>query len=141
VTQLWERGGRGVILSRVLADFDLVAHVGVADMTRARAFYGDVLGLPVVGEDPFAVTVEVHGRRLRLSAVPEPVASPYSVLSWDVDDIEAVVDGLVARGVEFARYEGIEQDERGIWTAPGGARVAWFLDPDRNNLSVAQHPA
>ena len=87
------------------------------------------------------MTVAVHDRLLRLSAVGTPVPAPYSVLAWRVDDIEAVVDGLVARGVEFARYAGIEQDERGIWTAPGGARVAWFLDPDRNNLSVAQHPA
>ena len=125
----------------MLDRFDLVAHVGVAGTARARAFLSDVLGLPVVAEDPYAVTVDVHGRRLRLSAVPEPAAAPYSVLAWTVDDIESVVDGLVARGVEFARYEGVEQDERGIWTAPGGARIAWFLDPDRNNLSLAQYPA
>ena len=124
----------------MLARFDLVSHVGVADMARARQFYGDVLGLPVVEESPFAVTVEVHGRLLRLTAVPEPAAAPYSVLAWSVDDVEAVVDGLVARGVEFARYDGVEQDERGIWTAPDGTRVAWFLDPDANNLSLAQFP-
>ena len=123
----------------MLADFDLVAHVGVADMARARRFYGDVLGLPVVGEDPFAVTVAVHDRLLRLSAVGTPVPAPYSVLAWRVDDIEAAVDGLVARGVEFARYEGLPQDERGLWTAPDGTRVAWFLDPDGNNLSLAQY--
>ena len=122
----------------MLERFDLVAHVGVADMARARRFYGDVLGLPVVEESPFAVTVEVHGRLLRLAAVSDPVAAPYSVLSWSVDDIAAVVDGLVARGVAFTRYEGLEQDDRGIWTAPGGTRVAWFLDPDGNNLSLAQ---
>ena len=124
----------------MLDRFDLVTHVGVADMARARRFYADVLGLKVVAEDAFAVTVDVHGRLLRLSAVQEPAAAPYSVLAWSVDGIEAVVDGLVARGVEFARYEGIEQDERGIWTAPGGTRVVWFLDPDRNNLSLAQSP-
>ena len=122
----------------MLADFDLVAHVGVADRARARQFYGDVLGLPVVDEDPFAVTVAVHGRLMRLAAVGTPVPAPYSVLAWSVDDVESVVDGLVARGVAFARYEGIEQDARGIWTAPGGTRVAWFLDPDGNNLSVVQ---
>jgi catechol 2,3-dioxygenase-like lactoylglutathione lyase family enzyme len=125
----------------VLAGFDLVSLVGVADAARARHFYGDVLGLPVVEESPFAVVVDVHGRMLRLTPVQEPVAAPYSVLAWSVDDIEAVVDGLVQRGgVEFARYEGVEQDGRGIWTAPDGARVAWFLDPDRNNLSLVQFP-
>ena len=60
------------------------------------------------------------------------------MLAWSVDDVDAVVDGLVARGVEFARYEGLEQDARGIWAAPDGTRVAWFLDPDGNNLSLAQ---
>jgi catechol 2,3-dioxygenase-like lactoylglutathione lyase family enzyme len=122
----------------MLARFDLVSHVGVADAARARSFYGDVLGLPIVEETPFAVVVDVHGRTLRLTPVPEPVAAPYSVLAWSVDDIETVIDGLVGRGVEFARYDGVEQDRRGIWTAPDGARVAWFLDPDRNNLSLVQ---
>jgi len=122
----------------MLAPFDLVSLVGVADMDRARRFYGDVLGLPVVEESPFAVAVEVHGRMLRLSAVEKPVVAPYSVLAWNVDDIDAVVDGLVARGVVFARYDGLDQDERGVWTAPDGARIAWFLDPDGNNLSLVQ---
>jgi catechol 2,3-dioxygenase-like lactoylglutathione lyase family enzyme len=122
----------------MLASFDLVSLVGVADMDRARRFYGDVLDLPVVEESPFAVVVEVHGRMLRLTAVEQPVAAPYSVLAWNVDDIDAVIDGLTARGVTFARYEGMDQDERGVWTAPGGARIAWFLDPDANNLSLVQ---
>jgi len=65
----------------MLAPFDLVSLVGVADMDRARRFYGDVLGLPVVEESPFAVAVEVHGRMLRLSAVEKPITAPYSVLS------------------------------------------------------------
>ena len=85
------------------------------------------------------MTVAVHGRTLRLTAVGTPVVAPYSVLAWRVDDIAAVVDGLAARGVDFARYEGLEQDDRGIWTAPGGTRVAWFLDPDGHNLSLAQY--
>ena len=122
----------------MLSGFDLVTLVGVVDMARARRFYGDVLGLPVAEESPFAVVVDVHGRMLRLTAVEEPAAAPYSVLAWSVDDIGTVVDGLAGRGVEFARYEGMEQDDRGIWTAPGGARIAWFLDPDRNNLSLVQ---
>jgi len=71
-------------------------------------------------------------------AVEKPVVAPYSVLAWNVDDIDAVADGLVARGVVFARYDGLDQDERGVWTAPDGARIAWFLDPDGNNLSLVQ---
>ncbi|HWG63506.1 MAG TPA: hypothetical protein VG253_17570 [Streptosporangiaceae bacterium] len=52
-----------------------------------------------------------------------------------------MIDQLAARGVRFARYEGMGQDERGVWTAPGGAKVAWFLDPDGNNLSLTEFEA
>jgi hypothetical protein len=51
----------------------------------------------------------------------------------------AAVDELATRGVHFTRYEGVDQDDRGIWTAPGGARIAWFLDPDYNNLSLHEY--
>jgi hypothetical protein len=62
----------------------------------------------------------------------------FTVMGWEVDDVAATVDGLVARGVQFERYSGMDQDERGIWKAPSGARVAWFKDPDGNVLSVTQ---
>jgi hypothetical protein len=55
-----------------------------------------------------------------------------------VRDIDATVDELSRKGVEFTRYAGMEQDDRGVWTAPGGAKVAWFLDPDGNNLSLTE---
>jgi hypothetical protein len=55
-----------------------------------------------------------------------------------VEDIEAKVKALAARGVVFQRFEGMPQDENGIWTSPSGARVAWFKDPDGNNLSLTQ---
>jgi predicted enzyme related to lactoylglutathione lyase len=67
--------------------------------------------------------------------------APYTVLGWTVADIEAAVDELAGRGVTFNRYDGMGQDDRGIWTAPGGARIAWFKDPDGNTLSVSQNPA
>ena len=63
------------------------------------------------------------------------------MLGFTVADIATAVDGLSARNVTFTRYEGMGQDERAIWTSPSGARVAWFLDPDGNNLSVTQPPA
>ena len=77
---------------------------------------------------------------VRITAVDRPCAAPYTVLGWAVPDIDAVVGRLAARGVGFTRYDGMGQDRHGIWTAPGGARIAWFPDPDGNNLSLTQFP-
>jgi catechol 2,3-dioxygenase-like lactoylglutathione lyase family enzyme len=112
--------------------------VGVSDLDAAQHFYGEVLGLALKDERPFALVGDVGGTMLRITEVPEPAAAPYTVLGWSVPDIAATVDELTARGVVFTRYDFMDQDERGIWTAPGGARIAWFLDPDRNNLSLTE---
>ena len=122
----------------MLGSSDLVALVGVADLEQARAFYCGVLGLAAVGEDSHAVTVDAHGTLLRLTGVGTPMPAPYSVLAWRVDDIGSAVDELAGRGVAFARYDSVEQDGRGVWSAPDGSKVAWFLDPDGNNLSLVQ---
>lgn len=116
----------------------LVAFVGVSDLDRARQFYGGTLGLPITEASPVALVADANGTMLRLTAVKEPVAAPYTVLGWQVADIGSVIDQLTARGVRFTRYEGMGQDERAVWTAPGGAKVAWFLDPDGNNLSLTE---
>ncbi|GAA4866692.1 VOC family protein [Actinomycetospora straminea] len=116
----------------------LMGFVGVSDLDAAERFYGDVLGLELADERPFALVADVDGTMLRITEVPTPAAAPYTVLGWRVRDLASAVDELAGRGVEFTRYEGMGQDERGIWTAPGGTRIAWFLDPDRNNLSLAE---
>jgi catechol 2,3-dioxygenase-like lactoylglutathione lyase family enzyme len=116
----------------------LVAFVGVSDLDLARRFYGEKLQLSLRDEAPHALIAQVGGTMLRITAVGEVSPVPYTVLGWDVTDIAAAVDHLTARGVTFARYDGLEQDERAIWTAPGGARIAWFLDLDGNNLSLTQ---
>jgi predicted enzyme related to lactoylglutathione lyase len=124
----------------MLGDSALVAFVGISDLGRARAFYGDVLGLELRDEAPYALVAEVAGTMLRITAVGGPVAAPYTVLGWRVTDIGQHVTDLAAKGVRFNRYEGMDQDERGVWTAPGGARIAWFPDPDGNNLSLTEMP-
>jgi predicted enzyme related to lactoylglutathione lyase len=93
---------------------------------------------PIVEESPFALVADAGGTMQRLTAVERTVAAPYTVLGWDVADIASMMDQLSARGVQFTRYQGIGQDDRGVWTAPGGAKIAWFLDPDGNNLSLTQ---
>ena len=118
----------------------LVAFVGVSNLDRATEFYGRTLGLQLADERPFALVARVRGTTLRITEVPSVVPAPYTVLGFVVADIAAAVDRLAARGVAFARYDGMGQDERGIWTAPGGARIAWFPDPDANLLSLTQLP-
>jgi catechol 2,3-dioxygenase-like lactoylglutathione lyase family enzyme len=122
----------------MLGSARVVAFVAVSDPARARAFYGEVLGLRIVEESPFAVVADAGGTMLRLTPVGAPVVAPYTVLGWDVPDIAAAVRELRRRGVGFLHPEGLEQDELGIWTAPGGARIAWFHDPDGHTLSLTQ---
>ena len=109
------------------------------DRAAAKKFYGETLGFPQTHEDDFAVVFDMNGTPLRISTLKDHKAQMHTVLGWEVSDIEAVVKALTAKGVAFNRYPGFEHDALGIWTAPGSAnKVAWFLDPDGNNLSLAQ---
>jgi catechol 2,3-dioxygenase-like lactoylglutathione lyase family enzyme len=113
--------------------------IATRDRAKAKEFYGGVLGFPQVHEDEFAVVFDLNGTKLRVSTVKDHKPAMHTVLGWEVPDIEAGVTALIARGVAFNRYPGFEQDALGIWTAPGStAKVAWFLDPDGNNLSLTQ---
>jgi catechol 2,3-dioxygenase-like lactoylglutathione lyase family enzyme len=110
------------------------------DRAVAKKFYGETLGFRQIGEDPFAVVFDLNGTKLRISTLRDHKPQMHTVLGWEVSDIVAAVKALTAKGVKFSRYDGFDQDELGIWNAPGGKdRIAWFLDPDGNNLSLAQH--
>jgi len=122
----------------VLRAAQLMGFVGVSDLALAQHFYGETLGLELHDERPFALVAHLGPAMLRITAVEQPAAAPYTVLGWAVGDVEAAVDELTRRGVEFTRYPGMDQDDRGAWTAPGGAKIAWFLDPDGNNLSLTE---
>lgn len=117
----------------------IVAFVGISNADKARAFYRDTLGLTMVHEDGFALVFDVVGIMLRVTPVGEVRPQPYTVLGWQVQDATATVRAMAAAGVKLERYPHVPQDEDGIWTAPGGAKVAWFRDPDGNILSVSQH--
>jgi catechol 2,3-dioxygenase-like lactoylglutathione lyase family enzyme len=122
--------------------FDTAAVMGfipTTDFTRARAFYVDLLGLTLVSEDDFAIEVKSGGTHIRITEVGDLTPHPFTILGWRVDDIVAEVRELAAKGLAFERYSWAKQDEHGIWTAPGGAQVAWFRDPDGNTLSLSQH--
>ena len=122
----------------MLGSCDLVAFAPTTDLDRARAFYGDTLGLELVTRDGFACQFDAHGTPLRVSLVDTLTPAPGTVLGWLVPDVHATVRALADRGVTFARYDGMGQDEDGVWTAPSGDHVAWFQDPDGNTLSQTQ---
>lgn len=117
-----------------------VSFILTADRARAKPFYVGVLGLPIVGEDDFAVTLGLGGGGIvRLTDLPGHEAQAHTVLGWNVPDIRAAVAELKAKGITFRIYEGFGQDADGIWSPPGGgAFVAWFTDPDGNVLSLTQ---
>ena len=115
-----------------------IALVATTDPVRARAFYEETLGLRFVADEDFALVFDCAGIPLRIARVESFTPQPFTVLGWRVDDIAGAVETLGARGVMFERYPGLEQDDAGVWTSPGGARVAWFKDPDGNTLSLTQ---
>lgn len=115
----------------------------VDDMEAAKRFYGETLGLGVtVLSEEFGVSsVQLAGGRdTVLYAKEDFVPATYTILNFEVDDIDAAVDELTAKGVACERYEGFEQDEKGIARGPGPF-IAWFKDPAGNILSVLQQPA
>ena len=117
-----------------------VAFVATADPARSRAFYEDTLGLAFVADEGFALVFDLAGTMLRIARVERLEPRPFTVLGWRVDDVEAAVRTLLARGVAFELYSGLDQDDLRIWTSPSGTRIAWFTDPDGNVLSIAQYP-
>jgi catechol 2,3-dioxygenase-like lactoylglutathione lyase family enzyme len=117
----------------------LIAFIPTTKAAEAKAFYQDVLGLRFIREDQVAVVFDANGTMLRVTIVPEFTPYPFTVAGWSVLNIEEVVTALAEKGIAFERYSFMEQDSLGIWTSPGGTKVAWFKDPDGNVLSVSQH--
>jgi catechol 2,3-dioxygenase-like lactoylglutathione lyase family enzyme len=123
----------------MLGSIDIVAFVPTRDCNKARAFYEGVLGLRFVKDDGFALVLDANGIMIRVAKVPEFKPAQFTILGWQVSDIEKMVEELEKKNVHFERFGFFEQDKLGIWTAPTGDKVAWFKDPDGNILSVSQH--
>jgi catechol 2,3-dioxygenase-like lactoylglutathione lyase family enzyme len=123
----------------MLADSKAFSGFAVTDLEEARAFYGNTLGLQT-SEENGLLTLHLAGDRPTI-VYPKPDLQPgnYTILNFPVSDVGAAVDWLVERGVEIERYEGFEQDEKGIARA-GGPPIAWFKDPSGNILSVLELP-
>jgi catechol 2,3-dioxygenase-like lactoylglutathione lyase family enzyme len=122
----------------MLAQSPIIAFVPTTDAARARGFYEGVLGLRLVSDDPFSLVFDANGTMLRVVKLQTFTPAPFTILGWNVPDIDDAVTRLTERGVAFEHCGMKDQDPRGIWTSPSGARVAWFKDPDGNVLSVSQ---
>lgn len=123
----------------MLATNPLIAFIPSKDASQSRSFYEGKLGLSFVSDDNFAIVMDANGTMVRIVRVGEFTPAPFTILGWQVEDIHAKVAELSSKGVQFNRYPWFEQSADGVWTAPGGAKVAWFPDPDGNTLSLSQH--
>jgi len=117
----------------------VIGFIPTTDFTRAKEFFRDKVRLRFTGqEDQFALVFESAGVMIRVVKVGDFTPAGFTILGWRVKDIDETVAAMTKRGVTFERFPGMQQDTHGIWTAPSGARVAWFKDPDGNVLSVSQ---
>jgi catechol 2,3-dioxygenase-like lactoylglutathione lyase family enzyme len=123
----------------MLAHSPLIAFIPTKDATRARHFYENTLGLRFVSDDSFALIMDANGTIIRITRVGDFTPFPFTILGWQVDDIHKTVADITAKGLQFTRYSFLEQGPDGVWTAPDGAKVVWFTDPDGNTLSLSQH--
>lgn len=119
-----------------------VGFIPTKDAEAARHFYENVLGLTFVSDDRFALVFNIGpepSSMLRIVRIQDFTPLQFTIFGWEVDDIHATVAELSAKGVEFLRFGFLEQDEHGVWLAPGGSQVAWFQDADGNTLSLSHH--
>ena len=122
----------------MLKDSKAFSTLAVDDVAKARQFYGETLGLDVSDEmDGLALKL---GGGTNVFVYPKPDYKPatFTVLNFPVDDVEQAVDQLTAAGVTLERYDGFEQDEKGIARMDEGPTIAWFTDPAGNILSVLE---
>jgi catechol 2,3-dioxygenase-like lactoylglutathione lyase family enzyme len=117
----------------------LIGFVPITDGDKSKAFYADTLGLDFIQDDGFAIVFRSGENMVRLVRMPQVTPAQFTILGWEVTDIEADVKALTAKGIEFVRYSFFKQDDLGIWTAPNGNKVAWLTDPDGNILSLSKH--
>jgi catechol 2,3-dioxygenase-like lactoylglutathione lyase family enzyme len=123
----------------MLGSAKIMPFVPITDAKRSRLFYEQVLGLRFISDDGFALVMDSNDTTIRLAKVGKFEPAGFTILGWQVPAIEEAVADLGNKGVRFEKFPGLPQDDQGIWIAPGGAKVAWFKDPDGNILSISQH--
>jgi catechol 2,3-dioxygenase-like lactoylglutathione lyase family enzyme len=121
----------------VLAAAAPVAFIPSTDLDRSRAFYAETLGLRLVEDTAHGLVLDVQGTKVWVVKVGDVLRpQPFTIFGWQADDLDATMASLADGGIEFLRYDGMDQDDAGVWTSPSGNRIAWFEDPEGNNLSL-----
>jgi len=123
----------------MLAASKLIGFVPTRDSKRSREFYEGKLGFQFVSDDQFALVMQAGDSMIRIAKADNFTPAQYTVMGWEVTEIEVMVKWLNGRGVVFEKYPFVQDQELGIWTTPNGDKVAWFKDPDGNVLSLSQH--
>lgn len=123
-----------------LAASEAFSGFAVDDLRAAEEFYGSTLGLRVSTDNGLLTLHLPGGRDVLAYAKPDHTPASFTILNFPVDDIDHAVDDLMARGIRFERYDGFEQDDKGIDRSGGGPLIAWFTDPAGNVLSVLELP-
>lgn len=123
----------------MLNNSKIIGFAPTKDAANAKHFYVDQLGLEFVSEDEYALVLNANGNMIRIIKGADFKPVHYTVLGWEVKNIESMASGLKSRGVVFEQYPFIQDKELGIWNTPSGDKVAWFKDPDGNVLSISEH--
>jgi predicted enzyme related to lactoylglutathione lyase len=123
----------------MLGDKKATSGFAVKDLDAAREFYEGTLGveIEVLTEEHGVTALKLTGGDVLMYLSSEMTPPSYTILNFEVDDIEAAVDSLTERGVSFERYDGFDHDEKGIVRGPG-PQIAWFEDPSGNVIAVMQ---
>jgi catechol 2,3-dioxygenase-like lactoylglutathione lyase family enzyme len=121
----------------MFADTEAFSGFSVPDVEQAKRFYGETLGLRVSEEDGMLALHIAGSRDILVYPKDDHTPASYTILNFPVEDVEGTVEALTERGVRFERYEGFDQDDKGVFHG-GGPLIAWFKDPAGNILSVIQ---
>ena len=122
----------------MLSDKKIKAFAPSTNPVRAKSFYKDLLGLTLLSEDDYGLEFDANGTLLRVIFVKEFTPQGFTILGWNVSDLYELIKSLSKKGIEFNKYDFLEQDDYGVWLSPGGSKVAWFKDPDGNVLSLTE---
>ena len=122
----------------MLDDHEVTAFLATSDAASMKRFYEEVLGLRLIEDTPFALVFAMRQATLRIQKLPAFTPAVHTALGWSVKDMGAIARALEGKGVRFERFEGMTQDELGVWLSPSGAKIAWFKDPSGNLLSLTE---
>lgn len=122
----------------MLENAAMVGFIATNNAEKALPFYRDILGLELIEQTPVALIFKCANSELRITITPPFTPLPFTVLGWQVADIAAQAQALADHGISGQQFDGMDQDDHGIWTTPAGAKVLWIKDPDGNLLSLTE---